>query len=91
MVSDSENPIDAAATLALAQAPKRASRCLDMVQDKTFEHTQSVEIAERLDRILLDIKDLKPEQWDSLENGALLSFYFCTAASWKAMSSNLLR
>lgn len=91
MVSDSENPIDAAATLALAQAPNRAQRCLDMVQDKTSEHTQIVGVAERLDSILLDIKDLNREQWGSLENGALLSFYFCTAASWKAVSSDLLR
>ena len=90
LVSDSENPIDAAATLALAQAPNRAQRCLDMVQDKTSEHTQIVGVAERLDSILLDIKDLNPEQWGSLENGVILSFHSCTAASWNVMSSNLL-
>ncbi|OQE59998.1 hypothetical protein PENNAL_c0318G05113 [Penicillium nalgiovense] len=89
MVSDSENPIDAAATLALAQALKRAQRCLDMVQDKASELSQIVGVAERQDSILLDIKDLNREQWGSLENGALLSFYFCTAASWKALGYSM--
>jgi hypothetical protein len=39
LVSDSGNPIDAATTLALAQALSRAQRCLDMVQNIISEHT----------------------------------------------------
>ena len=38
LVSDLENPIDAATTLALAQALSRAQRCLDMIQNRTSEH-----------------------------------------------------
>ncbi|CAI7613167.1 unnamed protein product [Penicillium viridicatum] len=67
--------IDAATTLALAQALSRAQRCLNMVQDKTSEHTQIVGDAERLERLLLDIKDLSPEQWDSLENGVISTVF----------------
>ncbi|KAJ5350215.1 hypothetical protein N7541_007942 [Penicillium brevicompactum] len=62
-----------------------------MVQDKTSEHTQIVEVAERLGTLLLDTKGLNPEHWGSLENGDMTAvFHFYTAASWNATRSNLL-
>ena len=63
-----------------------------MVQDKVSEHAKIVGVAERLDTLLLDCKDLNSEQWGSLEMRLLLlSFHSYTAASWNATSSNLLR
>jgi hypothetical protein len=50
-----------------------------MVQDKASEHAQIVGVAERLDT-LLDIKDVNPEQWGSLENEvttAVFSLLYC--------------
>ncbi|CAG8132514.1 unnamed protein product [Penicillium nalgiovense] len=46
-----------------------------MSQDAASQNTQIVGVAERLDSLLLDIKDLNPEQWGSLENGVISAVF----------------
>ncbi|KAJ5346916.1 uncharacterized protein N7506_000169 [Penicillium brevicompactum] len=46
-----------------------------MVQDKVSEHAKIVGVAERLDTLLLDCKDLNSEQWGSLENEAIIAVF----------------
>ena len=46
-----------------------------MVQDKVSEHAKIVGVAERLDTLLLDCKDLNSAQWGSLENEAVIAVF----------------
>ncbi|KAJ5337538.1 hypothetical protein N7541_009325 [Penicillium brevicompactum] len=46
-----------------------------MVQDKVSEHAKIVGVAERLDTLLLDCKDLNSEQWGSVENEAIIAVF----------------
>lgn len=72
--------IDAATKLALAQALVKAQRHLNMVQHDVSQHTQVVQVVERLGSLLLNLKSLRPDQWGSLDGGVIynvLSLLYC--------------
>ncbi|CAG8078713.1 unnamed protein product [Penicillium salamii] len=72
--------IDSATTIALLQVLVKARRFLGVVQHAASQNTQILGVVERLGSLLLDIKELHPEQWGSLENGvitAVFSLLYC--------------
>ena len=83
--------IDAATTLTLDQALIKAQRCVDMVQHAVSQHTLIVGVAERLGNLLLDPKDVNPEQWVPLDSGVISTIFFLLYCYiMDATSSNLL-
>lgn len=77
LVSDSEDRINAATPTAIDYALIKAQRCLGRFQDtaSASQNSQVVGVAERLDSLLLDIKDLNPNQPESLENGVIATVF----------------
>lgn len=71
LTSNVGGKINSATTTALLQALVKARRCLDVVQHAASQNNQILGVAERLGSLLLDIKELRPEQWGSLENGVI--------------------
>ncbi|KAJ5033162.1 hypothetical protein NUH16_003078 [Penicillium rubens] len=72
--------INSTTTTALLQVLVKARRRLDVVQHAASQNNQILGVAEGLGSLLLDIEELRPEQWGSLENGvitAVFSLLYC--------------
>lgn len=69
----------------------RAQTSLDMILCDLSEHMETFGVVERLRSLLLSLKGLPSEQWGSLHSEVVPNiFHSYTAASWIALSSNLL-
>lgn len=80
LTSNVGGKINSTTTTALLQVLVKARRCLDVVQHAASQNNQILGVAEGLGSLLLDIEELRPEQWGSLENGvitAVFSLLYC--------------
>jgi hypothetical protein len=71
LISNVGGSIDDATQIALDHALSKLQRCINIVQSGAFWNMQIVGVAKRLGNLLLDIKNLNPEQWGSLDNGII--------------------
>jgi hypothetical protein len=86
--------IDAATRRALDQALVNVQKYLDIVQRDISLHSRIIGMMAQMGSLLLNIKELKPEQWGSLGSEVVsnvFSLLYCCTIDCRELSSTPLR